>query len=106
MPSVLRSPRGRDAAVRPSGARRRVGPGGGAGGGGTVSLAFILLGIVRCAGHCYGRTSGGVRKPTRPEHIRTRSDPPERRATSRRDPTAYVPSSAGYTPLTYTPRPM
>ena len=40
-----------------------------------MSLAFILLGIVRCAGHCYGRTSGGVRKPTRPEHIANKERP-------------------------------
>ena len=64
MPSVLRSPRGRDAAVRPSGARRHVpcrsvGPWW-SGGGVTVHP-----GIVRRAVHC-SRTSGGVRKPCHP----------------------------------------
>ena len=83
MPSVLRSPRGRDAAVRPSGARRRVprrsvGPWW-SGGGVTVhpghcpARGTLLPHIWRCT------------KTLPPDRsiAEQGADPPERRATSR-----------------------
>ena len=85
MPSVLRSPRGRDAAVRPSGARRRVGPGGGAGGGGTVSLAFILSRTCPVRGTLLRPHIWRCTKTLPPDRsiAEQGADPPERRATSR-----------------------